>query len=147
MKAVSLWNPWALLVALGAKTFETRSWATNYRGPLVIHAAKYFTDEEKMYCLRPHFRECLKQGGYNTLSSLPLGAALAVVDLVDCVPTSRIKDALSDRERAFGNYAPGRWAWKLTNVRMLAEPLPYRGAQGLWQWTYAGELKFKAVQA
>lgn len=39
MKAVTLWQPWASLVAIGAKTIETRSWATSYRGPLAIHAA------------------------------------------------------------------------------------------------------------
>lgn len=39
MKAISLWQPWASLVALGVKTIETRSWSTKYRGPLTIHAA------------------------------------------------------------------------------------------------------------
>ena len=40
MKALSLWQPWASLVALRVKTIETRSWSTSYRGPLAIHAAK-----------------------------------------------------------------------------------------------------------
>lgn len=40
MKALTLWQPWASLVALGVKTIETRSWSTSYRGPLAIHAAK-----------------------------------------------------------------------------------------------------------
>jgi hypothetical protein len=39
MKAISLWNPWAYAVPLGLKGVETRSWATNYRGPIAIHAA------------------------------------------------------------------------------------------------------------
>lgn len=39
MKALTLWQPWASLVALGVKTIETRSWSTGYRGPLAIHAA------------------------------------------------------------------------------------------------------------
>jgi len=41
MKALSLWQPWASLVALRVKTIETRSWSTSYRGPLAIHAAKH----------------------------------------------------------------------------------------------------------
>ena len=41
MKSLSLWQPWASLVALGIKTVETRSWATSYRGPLAIHAATH----------------------------------------------------------------------------------------------------------
>jgi hypothetical protein len=40
MKALTLTQPWATLVAIGAKTIETRSWPTSYRGPLAIHAAK-----------------------------------------------------------------------------------------------------------
>ena len=40
MKAISLWNPWAALIRCGAKTIETRSWSTQYRGQLAIHAAK-----------------------------------------------------------------------------------------------------------
>ena len=38
MKAVTLYQPYASLVAIGAKKFETRSWKTSYRGPLAIHA-------------------------------------------------------------------------------------------------------------
>ncbi len=40
MKAITIWQPWASLIACGAKKFETRSWATNYRGPIAIHVAK-----------------------------------------------------------------------------------------------------------
>ena len=39
MKVLTLTQPWATLVAIGAKRIETRSWATKYRGPLLIHAA------------------------------------------------------------------------------------------------------------
>lgn len=46
MKALSLWQPWATLIAIGAKQYETRGWSTPYRGPLIIHAAK--TKEELM---------------------------------------------------------------------------------------------------
>ena len=39
MKALTIWQPWASLIACGAKRYETRSWATKYRGPIAIHAA------------------------------------------------------------------------------------------------------------
>ena len=42
MKAITLWQPWASLIACGAKKYETRSWATRYRGPIAIHAAKKY---------------------------------------------------------------------------------------------------------
>ncbi len=47
MKAISIWQPWASLIAIGAKQIETRSWATGYRGLLVIHAAKRWEHEEQ----------------------------------------------------------------------------------------------------
>ena len=40
MKAITIWQPWAFLLAMGAKQYETRSWETAYRGPIAIHAAK-----------------------------------------------------------------------------------------------------------
>lgn len=36
MKAITIWQPWASLLAYGGKQFETRSWATSYRGPMDI---------------------------------------------------------------------------------------------------------------
>ena len=55
MKAITIWQPWATLLPLGVKLYETRSWATSYRGPIAIHAAalklpqvlkKCFPDED-----------------------------------------------------------------------------------------------------
>lgn len=40
MKALTLHQPWASLIAAGVKTIETRSWSTRYRGPLAVHAGK-----------------------------------------------------------------------------------------------------------
>lgn len=39
MKALTIWQPWASLLVSGQKKYETRSWATAYRGPIAIHAA------------------------------------------------------------------------------------------------------------
>jgi hypothetical protein len=50
MKAITLYQPWAMLVALGKKQIETRSWKTDYRGPLAIHVAKKFTKEQHGLC-------------------------------------------------------------------------------------------------
>lgn len=39
MRALTIWQPYASLFPAGAKKFETRSWRTDYRGPIAIHAA------------------------------------------------------------------------------------------------------------
>ncbi len=134
MKALTLWQPWATLIAVGAKRYETRSWATDYRGPLVIHAAKR---PPKLQEINPWIVDALLAHGYESIDHLPLGAALCVVDLVDVVPADLVAKQLQAAradELLFGNYAPGRFAWKLENVRRFPEPVPARGRQGLWDW-------------
>jgi len=129
MKALSLWQPWASLMAAGLKTIETRSWSTAYRGPLAIHAAKRpLTREEKSLFYIWACHGLLPSDWID--AHLPFGAIVAVVQLVRCEPTGTFR---VDRfNEAFGNYAPGRWAWITQNVRSLAQPIPYRGMQGLF---------------
>jgi hypothetical protein len=49
MKAITLHQPWATLVAIEQKKIETRSWPTSYRGPLAIHAAKTMPDYKEAW--------------------------------------------------------------------------------------------------
>lgn len=133
MRAISLHQPWATLIATGAKQYETRSWSTSYRGPLIIHAAKQYDEGAQRGPNRVHFiKAFLDANIVDYRSQIPLGAYLCIVDLVDVVPTESIVNSLPEQERAFGDYSPGRFAWKLENVRVLPESVPARGYQGLW---------------
>jgi hypothetical protein len=147
MKALSLWQPWASLVATGAKRLETRSWATNYRGPLVIHAAKGGLSKGELIhylCLwefqgtlaplvgKPLDLECKTWPGV-VRSDLPFGKLLCIVDLVDCLPTEKLTLGEIGSERHFGDFSLGRYAWKLENVGLLPEPVPMKGARGLFE--------------
>jgi activating signal cointegrator 1 len=134
MRALSLTQPWASLVAIGAKTWETRSWQTAYRGPIAIHAAKTFPQDARQPCLTEPFKRALITAGIRSLSDLPLGAVVATATLVDCVRTEVVRDMLTSDERAFGDYSDGRWAWKFEDVERLPEPIPAKGALGLWRW-------------
>lgn len=131
MKALSLWQPWASAIAVGAKTIETRSWWTPYRGALAIHAAK--TDNAE---LREFFTwdacQSLRRH-YPTFDDLPFGAIVATCRLVECLKTTDI-DGLTTQERALGDYTAGRYGWVLAEIRMLPLPIPARGAQQLWEW-------------
>lgn len=128
IRAISLWQPWASLVALGAKKFETRSWATAYRGPLLIHAAKHWTKELVDLSGDYTFFKYLSKIN-SRVSQLPKGAYIALVDLVEIFPTQGV--FVSPEERRFGDYSTGRFAWQLENVRTF-EPIPARGYQQLW---------------
>ena len=133
MRALTITQPWATLVAIGAKRFETRSWRTNYRGPLVIHAAIGFPKRAAELCSREPFTTALARAGILSPTDLPRGAFLATCRLIDCIPTEQAVGNLpSEYELAFGDYSPGRWAWHLTDVTRLAVPIPARGALGLW---------------
>lgn len=131
MKALSLWQPWATLIAIGAKQYETRSWATKYRGALLIHAAK--SNEGLEFLPYPYFRSALADQHWHTINDIPRGVALCVVNLVDVLPTSgAFVRHLSEPEKAFGNFGPGRFAWKLEVMQVFDKPISMRGKQGLF---------------
>ncbi len=143
MRALTLTQPWSTLVALGEKRIETRSWSTNYRGPLAIHAAKGFPRWARQLCADPAFIEALKS------EPLPMGVIVCTCRLVDCLPmeaTGCLPGVFEDypeldtrQEREFGDYSPGRWAWILEDVKRLPEPVPAKGKQGLWYWDKQGD--------
>lgn len=132
-KALSLWNPWAMMITWGLKRFETRHWYTPYRGPLVIHAAKRFTAEEKAFCARWPFADAIAQF-VGTPDQMPFGAGVCLVQLTACIPTDSLAGKLSEIERACGNFAPGRYAWKLEAVQPFIKPVYTVGHQSLWDW-------------
>lgn len=150
-KVLTLTQPWATLVAIGAKKLETRSWATPYRGPLAIHAAKGLADMTETEFARlcngaPFYGALLAEYGkprqhwYGIpgidVARIPRGAIIAVCKLTGCFATNGFSSALrlppDEPERSFGNYAPGRYAWRLEDVRRLDTPIPLRGQLGLW---------------
>lgn len=134
MKAITLHQPWASLVALGAKTYETRSWATKYRGPLAIHAGKAMSRDARELCYDQPYFDVLHDAGYDPFN-LPLGAVVAVCELVICLPTTySLRESVSEYNRAFGNWGPGRYAWQLTNIRRFNPAISARGTQNLWNW-------------
>lgn len=153
MKVLTLTQPWASLVAIGAKHIETRSWSTSYRGPLAIHAAAGLGPVGGMagliaqYSFAP-FWNVLLPAGYPP-EKMPRGAIIAVCRLAGCVSTPTTHPQietgwtddktgeqwmLTEQERAFGDYSPGRFAWLLADIRGLPTPIPAKGALGLWEW-------------
>lgn len=143
MKAISLWNPWATLIALGAKTIETRSWSTSYRGEIAIHVAACYSQQLRAIAAGEPFYTALRPGGVYIDPAGVLGMVIATCRLVDCLPihASGIGGGIwldklpKEPERSFGDYRPGRFAWILADVKRLAEPVPARGRQRMWNWT------------
>lgn len=144
MKVQTLWPIWAMLVRLKLKKIETRDKRTSLRGPLAIHASKMTDNDLHVWETVPVIREALQRFGVRTPEHLITGAIVAVVDVVDLFPTgpahAALRDELlrrhriewTDEQRAFGDYAPGRYGWILDNIRPLAYPIPARGWPGMW---------------
>ena len=126
VKVLTLTQPWASLVILGQKQWETRSWRTNYTGPLVIHAALGFPRWAQDLLQEEEFARVLGN------SRLPRGELMGVVNLWCCKPTDEVVRRQGNLEKAFGDWSPGRWAWGLQHPRRAQRPVRAKGSLGLW---------------
>lgn len=138
MKALTLQQPWATLIANGSKKVETRSWHPKENpGTLVICSSKKPASVNGCRHVREgRFGHCL-----DSERGLPRSAMLAVVTVRGFARTDDA-DELTNQERTFGDYRPGRWAWFLEDVIRLPEPVllsaPPRGKPsqfrlGIWE--------------
>lgn len=112
MRALTVRQPYAELIAAGDKTIEVRSRPTSHRGPLAIHSAKALASGLECLC-----------------DELPVGCVVAVVDLVGCrelapedIPSTMAFDAFD---------VSGLYAWELANPRRVC-PVEWRGQLNLW---------------
>ena len=134
-KAVTLYQPYASFMAVNEKLIETRSWSTNYRGTVFIHAGlrlpAHGSPEEA------HARELLRGSAHlsdTPLEILPRGFLLSCGTLVDVVRMdeaycARMEDT---REYQLGWYSPGRYAWIFEDMQQLPELVPFKGQLSLW---------------
>lgn len=135
MKAITISQPYASLIASGEKWIENRTWSTSYRGQIAIHAGKgtqYLTRSE--------------------LAGVPHGCVIAIAELTACVSLAEVQKFCADRPYfASGGckksgrtwqaillheHAEGPICWVLRDVRKLEFPVPCKGAQGLWEWEH-----------
>lgn len=141
IKALSLWNPWAMFVMRGLKQNETRHWQTSYRGKLVIHAAKRWTNSEKEwleYFIEELNLDVSTGSPYWSLmhETTYFGVALGTVELVDIISTN-VSVPKSKTERMLGDYSANRYWWKFENPQLFEQPIPCAGRQSLWDWKAA----------
>jgi activating signal cointegrator 1 len=144
MKALSIWQPWASLIAMGTKRVETRSWGTPYRGLVAIHAA---SRKEGLVKLLIETNLTLDTFGQLPLSGrIPLGAVVAVAELVACVESRGHDDGrFRALEHELGDLSRGRWAWCFKDVQSVYPGISVRGQQGLWNLPLGVEDKVLAM--
>jgi len=131
IKAISLWEPWATLVAMNQKQYETRSWPWNYRGEILICASKAGIKKSLLSSL-------LKEKAFRTVlgenPELNFGKAVAIATITGCIPTYDMKfdDTNTKYEKDFGDYSYGRFAIKLEDIKRIKNPFPVIGRQGFF---------------
>jgi hypothetical protein len=127
MKALTIHAYWAWAIMAGIKRVENRSWRTRYRGPLAIHAGQSRASDAEA-------RATLERLGVEVPpdDEIVRGAVLGVVDVV-----SKAERRLFGNQRSAvgvlkGPLATGPECWILEKPRLLDEPIPWAGKQGLW---------------
>jgi activating signal cointegrator 1 len=143
LPAISVWQPWASLLAHGIKVHETRSWAPSvaYIGKSFAICASKTTEGLDLfanpadgdYTTRVAALRVLRLGGMD-LHRLPMGCIVGIGTLVKAVRTSAAE--IDGTERSLGDWTPGRWAWRFENMVRLAEPIPVQGKQGIFRLPY-----------
>ncbi|GAS94386.1 uncharacterized protein RMCC_1352 [Mycolicibacterium canariasense] len=129
MKALTVQQPWAWAIFHG-KNIENRTQLWKYRGPLAIHAGMRWSDRGEN---SPLVRAAFRQHADDTRLADEAGAIIGVVDLVDCHYTAGCCAPWGEQ----GYAAASRQGRRIThlvleNPRQLAEPIPCKGALGLW---------------
>ena len=114
MKALSIRQPWAWLILHAGKDTENRTWRTQYRGPILIHAAKTLDEEGYNYL----WHRCCRQ--IPPVNEYDFGGFVGMARIVDCVTE-------------YGGYwFEGPYGFVLADVKPLPKFIPYPGRLGLF---------------
>jgi hypothetical protein len=136
MKVISIWQPWASLIIANEKFTETRFWAApkSLIGQRIgIASAKTIRPEQRLAARDPEFEWHYVRTGLPPLNDLPHGYLLGTVLLSSCeMITEKQMYDLTDQERVFGWWEPGRYAWRMRQPVPLKQPVRVTGRQGLW---------------
>ena len=129
MKVLSLQEPFATLIKEKIKFIETRSWKTNYRGELYIHASS--SNMMNKYKDRLELMKLIKDLDMN------YGKIICKCKLVDCVyMTQEFIEKIKENEQEYicGEYSVGRYAWILEDIKTLDNPITVKGHLGIWNY-------------
>lgn len=142
-RCLTVHQPYAALLCLGLKQYETRTRRTNVRGTVIIHAAKTMPiarGEIRRYGRWQMLRDddgllLVGEGLPMAALRLPTGAFIGSAYLYDSIPIT-VEDLAAGRwtreEIALGDFTPGRWLWHMRSP-MTRPPIPGPGKLGFFR--------------
>ena len=134
-KVISIIEPWASLIKEKVKYIETRSWRTNYRGTLYIHASRKKLTKQISTDYKP-LLDLLQDTDFD------YGYIIAKCKIVDCVYMTEEfieKVKKNPNEYISGFYSVGRYAWILEDIEVI-EPIPATGSLGIWSYKMPAQI-------
>lgn len=136
MKVLSLTEPYATLIQEKKKYIETRSWKTNYRGELYIHASA--TKISKLDLKNQELMQLVENKNMN------FGHIICKCQLVDCIEMTKEyvekMKTKNHQEYVCGEYKEGRYAWILEDIIPLEHQIPAKGHLGIWNYYSESEV-------
>ena len=136
MKVLTIKEPFATLIQDRVKIYETRSWKTNYRGEILIHASGNSLAKE--YLINPFVADLIGGMKFN------YGNIICKCELVDCIYMDEVfinNIKKNTKEYNLGLYELGRYAWILKNVQPIV-PISAKGKLNLWNY----DCQYKLVE-
>lgn len=127
MNVLSIKEPFATLIKDKIKIYETRSWKTNYRGEIYIHASLSLSKSENVENAKKYLKSEIKPG-----------YILCKCELIDCIEmTEEFIKYIYEKtnESNYGRYEIGRYAWELKVIEILNKPIKAKGKLGIWNYS------------
>lgn len=123
MKVLTIKQPWATLIVEGLKKYEFRTWKTNYRGKILIHAG--LSIDQK-------YSNKFKNYNFNYIK----GAIIGEAEIIDCILVDEEFNRKLQKENIliYGNDHIGIYALKLDNIKKYKNPIYIKGKLGLWNY-------------
>jgi hypothetical protein len=134
IRAVTLWPEWAWAISALDKRVENREWHPGWKLPagsrIAIHAGKHIGGRAGRYALEEGLDgvQIMYQRAHGVVMSDEAGLIACPKSAIVCVATI----AGYDQDERTGWDVPDAWHWRLSDVRALPEPIPCKGALGLW---------------
>jgi predicted transcriptional regulator len=125
MKALTIKQPYASMIVNGYKKYEFRTWKTNYRGKLLIHASSNIDKNDMAYF------------SYLNINNYPTKQIIGECELIDCI---LIDEDFNNKlynidNKIYGRHSRvGLYAWVLSNIKIYDKYIEVPGKLGIWNY-------------